>query len=119
MPLSLIGGAAAWSVRASILGDVSFLRGIDGDAHNATGTPARWVRPGDHRRRDARTAQLCEATLACARCDAPIAAGADGLSLTEPLVCPFCDHRAPVRDFLSLALPTRPARVVVRISHPG
>jgi hypothetical protein len=34
-------------------------------------------------------------------------------------VCPFCEHRAPVRDFLSLATPTRPARVVVRISHPG
>jgi hypothetical protein len=116
MPVSLIGGAA---FGASILGEVSFLRGIDGDAHNTTGTPARWVRPGDHRRRDARAAQLCEATLACARCDAPIAAGADGLSLTQPLVCPFCDHRAPVRDFLSLALPTRPARVVVRISHPG
>ncbi|HTU98773.1 MAG TPA: hypothetical protein VMF14_23175 [Solirubrobacteraceae bacterium] len=98
---------------------MSFLRGIDGDAHNSTGTPARWVRPGDHRRRDTRSAQLCEATLACARCDAPIAAGTEGLSLTQPLVCPFCNHRAPVRDFLSLALPTRPARVVVRITHPG
>jgi hypothetical protein len=98
---------------------VSFLRGIDGPADNTAGTPARWVRPGDHRRRDARSGQLCEATLACPRCDAPIAAGADGLSLTQPLGCPFCAHRAPVRDFLSLAMPTRPARVVVRISHPG
>jgi hypothetical protein len=98
---------------------VSFLRGIDGSAHNTAGTPARWVRPGDPRRRDARSVQMCEATLACARCDAPIAAGAGGLSLTEPLVCPFCAHRGPVRDFLSLARPTRPARVVVRISHPA
>jgi DNA-directed RNA polymerase subunit RPC12/RpoP len=98
---------------------VSFLRGIDGSAHNTAGTPARWIRPGAHRRRDTRSARLCDATLACARCDAPVAAGPQGLSLTQPLVCPFCDHRAPVRDFLSLAMPTRPARVVVRISHPG
>lgn len=98
---------------------MSFLRGIDGSAHNTAGTPARWVRPGAHRPRDTRSARLCDATLACARCDAPIAAGPQGLSLTQPLVCPFCDHRAPVRDFLSLAMPTRPARVVVRISHAG
>lgn len=98
---------------------VSFLPGIDGSAHNTAGAPARWVRPGPHRRRDTRTASMCEATLACARCDAPVAAGEAGLSLGETLVCPFCDHRAPVRDFLSLALPTRPARVVVRLSLPG
>jgi hypothetical protein len=98
---------------------VSFLRGVDGSAHNTAGTPARWVRPGPHRRRETRTARICDATLACARCDAPIAAGERGLSLSETLVCPFCDHRAPVRDFLSLAMPTRPARVVVRISLPG
>ncbi|HEX3977508.1 MAG TPA: hypothetical protein VHW96_14670 [Solirubrobacteraceae bacterium] len=98
---------------------MSFLRGIDGSAHNTAGTPARWVRPGAHRRRDTRSARLCDATLACRRCDAPITAGPHGLPLAQPLVCPFCDHRAPVRDFLSLARPTRPARVVVRISHPG
>ncbi|HEX3691587.1 MAG TPA: hypothetical protein VHV28_17940 [Solirubrobacteraceae bacterium] len=98
---------------------MSFLRGFDGSAHNTAGTPTRWVRPGDQRRRDTRSVELCEATLACARCDAPVAPGAEGLSLTQPLVCPFCDHRAPVRDFLSLASPTRPARVVVRISRPG
>jgi DNA-directed RNA polymerase subunit RPC12/RpoP len=98
---------------------VSFLRGIDGSAHNTAGAPTRWIRPGAQRRRDTRPAQLCEATLACARCDAPIAAGSQPLTLTQVLVCPFCEHRAPVRDFLSLATPTRPARVVVRISHPG
>jgi hypothetical protein len=97
---------------------VSFLRGIDGSAHNTAGAPARWIRPSDHRHRDERSARLCDATLACARCDAPIAPGPQGLSLTEPLVCPFCDHRGPVRDFLSLAMPTRPAHVVLRISHP-
>jgi hypothetical protein len=98
---------------------VSILRGGDGFAHNTAGAPARWVRPGEHRRRDTRSARLCDATLACARCDAPIDAGERALSLTQTLVCPFCDHRAPVRDFLSLAMPTRPARVVVRISRPS
>jgi hypothetical protein len=98
---------------------VSFLRGVDGTAHNTAGAPARWIRPGGHRHRDTRQGRLCDATLACARCDAPVAAGEGALSLSEALVCPFCDHRAPVRDFLSLAMPTRPARVVVRISAPG
>jgi hypothetical protein len=98
---------------------VSFLRGFDGSAHNTAGNPARWVRPDGHLRRDTRSAGLTEATLACARCDAPVSPGERGLSLTEHLVCPFCAHRAPVRDFLSLARPTRPAHVVVRVSFPG
>jgi hypothetical protein len=67
-------------------------------------------------RRAINAGRLCEGTLACRRCDAPVAAGAAGLSLVQPLACPFCDHRAPVRDFLSLRSPTRPARVVVRLS---
>ena len=29
--------------------------------------------------------------------------------------CPFCRHVDPVRDFLSLATPTRPARVEIRV----
>jgi hypothetical protein len=98
---------------------MSFLHGADGFGHTTAGARARFVRPGHHLRRDARTAQLCEATLACARCDAPIATGTRALTLTEMLACPFCDHRAPVRDCLSLAMPTRPARVVVRLSLPG
>lgn len=98
---------------------MSFLRGTDGFSHTTAGARARFVRSGHHLRRDARAAQLCEATLACARCDAPIATGARTLTLTETLVCPFCDHHAPVRDFLSLAIPSRPARVVVRLSLPG
>jgi len=66
-----------------------------------------------------RTGHVCTGTLACRRCDAPVAAGADGLALTDQLLCPFCNHRGPVRDFLSLAAPTRPARVVVRLSRPA
>jgi hypothetical protein len=61
---------------------------------------------------------VCAGTLACRHCDAPIAVGAQPLRLTDRLSCPFCDHRGPVRDFLSLAAPTRPARVVVRLTRP-
>jgi DNA-directed RNA polymerase subunit RPC12/RpoP len=98
---------------------VSFLRGIGDSGHNTTGAAARFVRPSVHLRRDTRTATLCEGTLACARCDAPVSAGGQALTMTTELVCPFCAHRAPVRDFLSLAAPTRPARVVVRLTRPG
>ncbi|MDQ6606119.1 MAG: hypothetical protein M3Z06_06175 [Actinomycetota bacterium] len=66
-------------------------------------------------RRATRSSRLAAGTLACARCDAPVAIGALTLSPGERLTCPFCSHRAPVRDFLSLASPTRPARVVVRV----
>lgn len=70
-------------------------------------------------RRAVRSGHVCAGTLACARCDAPVAAGETGLTLTQELQCPYCAHRAPVRDFLSLASPTRPARVVVRLSRPA
>jgi hypothetical protein len=44
-----------------------------------------------------------------------VAVGDAALSLADQLTCPFCTNRAPVRDFLSLATPTRPTRVVVRV----
>ncbi len=69
-------------------------------------------------RRSARAGHVCSGTLACPRCDAPVAAGQHGLTLTEELACPFCIHRAPVREFLSLVTPTRPAHVVVRVTLP-
>jgi hypothetical protein len=81
--------------------------------------------PGDPRaavgheeqRRAARSDRLAAGTLACARCDAPIAIGSGRLSLADHLTCPFCRHHAAVRDFLSLASPTRPVRVVVRVGY--
>lgn len=33
------------------------------------------------------------------------------MSPADPLGCPVCSHAGAVRDFLSLAKPTRPARV--------
>lgn len=62
-----------------------------------------------------RTGRLGEGTLACARCDAPVALGGATATPSELLSCPFCLHEAPVREFLSLGEPTRPARVQVRI----
>ncbi len=70
-------------------------------------------------RRAARATRLAAGTLACARCDAPVAIGAPAVRLADQLMCPFCHHQAPVRDFLSLASPTRPARVVVRVAGSG
>ena len=101
------------------LNAVSLLRGIGDSGHNTAGAAARFIRPTVHLRRDTRSATLCHGTLACARCDAPIATAGATLSMTSPLVCPFCAHRGPLRDFLSLAMPTRPARVAVRITLPG
>lgn len=70
-------------------------------------------------RRAQRSGHVCSGTLACRRCDAPVAAGPDGLALTDELRCPYCHHAGPAREFLSLAAPTRPARVVVRVTRPG
>lgn len=69
-------------------------------------------------RRSTRSNVVCSGTLACRNCDAPIAAGPDGLSLSDELACPYCRRRGRVRDFLSLSAPTRPARVVVRVQFP-
>lgn len=68
------------------------------------------------KRRSVRSGELAAGTLACDRCDAPIAIGPGPVSILDQLTCPYCGRRGPVRDFLSLALPTRPAHVVVRVS---
>jgi DNA-directed RNA polymerase subunit RPC12/RpoP len=63
-----------------------------------------------------RTNVLGSGTLACRRCDAPVAPSAQALHLNDAIACPYCAHSGVVRDFLSLAAPTRPARVLVRVS---
>ena len=65
----------------------------------------------------ARTGHLASGTLACPRCDAPVALAAGPAAPADALGCPFCAHTASVRDFLSLTSPTRPARVAVRVVH--
>ena len=62
-----------------------------------------------------RSGILASGTLACARCDAPVAPGPTPLSLSHTIVCPFCQAAGPVHEFLSLGS-ARPARVVVRVA---
>ena len=66
-------------------------------------------------RRRARSSHVASGTLACPSCDAPTAL-ARAMSPAEAIACPYCDHAGAVRDFLSLASPTRPAHVNVRIA---
>ena len=73
-----------------------------------------------HRQRRAqREGVLATGTIACPRCDAPVAIGPGALALTHRLTCPFCAHGDVARAFLSLAVPTRPTRVDVRIRIRG
>jgi hypothetical protein len=92
---------------------VSLFRGVDQGDEFERG--ARVQPAVEERRKAPRSGVLGTGTLACHRCDVPIDPGTSPVSLTEQLACPFCDARGPARDFLSLAVPTRPARVVVRV----
>ena len=75
------------------------------------------AQPVQEERRLAHSGVLAVGTLACPDCDAPVAP--DGpLTPADPVACPFCGRPGRVRDFLSLAPPTRPARVVVRVRAP-
>jgi hypothetical protein len=90
-----------------------FQRGIDGsDPVRAQPISAR---AGAREDRHAASLRVATGTLACPCCDAPVALGGRGVSLTENLDCSFCRHTAAVRDFLSLAAPSRPTRVAVRV----
>jgi hypothetical protein len=89
---------------------VAFFRGIDGSEPVGSEPVA-----GAHEHRRAVRGLLGMGTLACPLCDAPVALAAGPVSPHDPLGCPFCRHTSVVRDFLSLARPTRPARVVVRV----
>jgi hypothetical protein len=80
------------------------------------------VRAGAARHEQRRVASrplLAVGTLACPGCDAPVIPPRSPLSPADPLGCGFCLYSATVRDFLSLAEPTRPARVEVRVVKPG
>lgn len=66
-------------------------------------------------RRSARSAPVAAGTLACPDCDAPVALGSWRAAPTDELGCPFCLRTGALREFLSLADPARPARVVVRV----
>jgi hypothetical protein len=94
---------------------VSILRGIDDSDDPRSGPVTRAGAAQEELRIATRSTRVAAGSLSCGRCDAPVALTAGAVALTDALHCPFCAHRAPVRDFLSLADPTRPARVVVRV----
>jgi hypothetical protein len=73
---------------------------------------------GAREERQAHRSVLATGTLACPACDAPVAPGEAPLRPADPLACPYCLHHGAVRDFLSLAPPSRPARVTVRVLAP-
>ena len=66
-------------------------------------------------RREKRSARMAAGTLACPRCDAPVAL-AYPLTPSDWMGCPYCFHTGPVRDFLSLSAPVRPAVVSVTVT---
>ena len=88
---------------------MAFQRGVDGS------DPIRGERIGRlHEEHRLRSRVMATGSLACPRCDAPVSP-ARALTPAEPLLCPFCLYDGAVRDFLSLAQPTRPAYVEIRI----
>ena len=95
---------------------MSFLGGIDGSDPLRAEPLTRDAGPQE--RRVTRSGVLGTGTLACPRCDAPVALTNGPASPSDRLGCPFCSHHAPLRNFLSLAAPTRPARVVLRVIDP-
>jgi hypothetical protein len=88
---------------------------VFGGSGRAIDDSARAAAAHEEKRQTIRSTVLGVGTLACSRCDAPVGIGADALLLADQLTCPFCRRQGTVRDFLSLAPPTRPARVIVRI----
>jgi hypothetical protein len=96
---------------------VTLFRGL-GQTPDDAALTQRAATVHEEKRQTIRSTLLGVGTLACGHCDAPIAIGARPLLLTDQLTCPFCRRRGPARDFLSLAQPTRPARVLVRMITP-
>ncbi len=97
---------------------MSLHRGIDGSEPIGSEPLGRFS--GVHEeRRVLQSELLATGTLACPRCDAPVALSSRVASPADPLGCPFCGHAGAIRDFLSLATPSRPARVHLRVVERG
>jgi hypothetical protein len=94
---------------------VALHQGIDGSEPIRPDSEGRVVH---EERRSVRSSIVAVGTLACPSCDAPVALGEMRVAPPDPLGCPFCDHRAAAREFLSLRAPVRPARVAVRLLVP-
>jgi len=97
---------------------MAFHRGIDG-SEPLRPEPIGRLGGTHEERKDARSHRLAAGTLACPACDAPVLPTAGPMSPADAIACPYCRHRAAVRDFLSLGTPTRPARVEIHVVHPA
>ena len=95
---------------------MAFHRGIDG-AEPLRPDPVGRLGGTEEVRYAERTSVLAVGTLACPLCDAPVVP-AGPATPRDVLLCPFCHHDAPLREFLSLGAPTRPHRVEVRVVPP-
>ena len=71
--------------------------------------------PGRYERRRAASRHMATGTLACPACDAPVLPSPEAMAPADSIACGYCRHVAAVRDFLSLAQPTRPTRVAVLV----
>jgi hypothetical protein len=91
---------------------VSFERGFDSGPVRPD--PVGRMGGTEEERRVTRSTRMATDTLACPRCDAPVAP-AGPLAPADLIGCPFCLHAGAVRDFLSLVAPARPARVAIRV----
>lgn len=88
---------------------MAFIRWTEGA--DPVRSDANW-RQEEIRRSDA--TRMASGTLACPQCDAPVAP-TGRMTPADALDCPYCAHAGAVRDFLSLATPSRPAHVQVHV----
>jgi hypothetical protein len=93
---------------------LAFHHEIDG-AEPARPQPVERLLGRHEWRRDERPLHVASGTLACPACDAPVLPRLGGMAPRDPLSCGFCRRSGTVRDFLSLAEPTRPTHVAVRV----
>jgi hypothetical protein len=114
----LCGGRLAPAVAFLHCRCMGILRGIDGSTGRGPGAGEPPLILSEERRA-IRSTRLCSGTLACPGCDAPICIGSDELALTAIVRCPYCRRGGPLRDFLTLRRPTRPARVAVCVRLPA
>lgn len=96
---------------------VALHRGIDG-SEPLRSQPVERLAGSREIRPDERSWVMATGTFACPACDAPVMP-AGPMAPADPAACPYCEHAGRVRDFLSLAAPSRPARVEVTIVRDG
>jgi hypothetical protein len=92
---------------------VGLFRGID-DSDPARPQPVTRLGRVDAEPRAGLVQTLGEGTLACPDCDVPVLMAGTHRP-HDPIGCGYCGRTGALRDFLSLAAPTRPARVEVRV----